>query len=127
MLAKFLILSIIYINLCHASHFRGGSIRATPIQEIGSDLLIEFSISFCWRRSSIFCDDTTINSKVLFGPVSNINCVSSCTGTSVVVGNTALYCTSFSATDDWSCGQNTFQYPLPQNCSYTASFTGTAW
>ena len=127
MFSSFLILSIIYINLCDASHFRGGSIRATPIQEIGSDLLIEFSISFCWRRGMVFCDDTTINSNALFGPVSNINCVSSCTGTTVVVGNTALYCTSFSVTDDWSCGQNSFQYLLPQNCSYTASFSGAGW
>jgi hypothetical protein len=130
MFISLLILSTIYIKALNASHFRGGSIRATPIKEIGSNLLIEFSISFCWKRDwgiSVFCNDTTINSKTLFGPVNNINCISSCTGTSVVIGNTALYCTSYSISDNWSCGQNTFQYSLPQNCSYSASFVGNDW
>ena len=122
-----LIISVIYVKTYDASHFRGGSIRTTPIIEIGSDVLIEFSISFCWRRSAVFCNDATINSKTLFGQVNNINCISSCTGTSVVVGNTSLYCTSYSVSDDWACGQNSFQYLLPQNCSYTASYSGNAW
>jgi hypothetical protein len=57
----------------------------------------------------------------------NIVGYSACTGQRFVLSDSSLNCTSFSQTDDWTCGQKIFDYQLPKNCHYTASFDGNAW
>ena len=108
--------------------FLGGQISTKPKKDEGANMLMEFKMSFCWRRSAHNpeCDDDIIKNKTLTGE-GDLTAVSSCTGNNFYLNNALVYCTSYSIIDDWMCGQNTFDYSLPKNCEYSVSFDGGAW
>ena len=55
----------------------------------------------------MFCDDTTISSSSLIG-VGSWSCLSGCSVNPVSTAQ--MYCTGYSVTEDWSLGENTFDY-----------------
>ncbi|CAF3426745.1 unnamed protein product [Rotaria socialis] len=65
-----------------------------------------FTQRHAWRRSSYFCDQTTINSGGLIGA--------------------AVPCTDFSVSQDMSAGQSSTIINFPPNIMVALSFTGGA-
>ena len=107
------ILSVLKFYLINSSHFFGGSISSKPIQDNNLTVLMEFTIRFAYRRNysyETWCDQTTIDDRVLFGPYADIICRKSCINikTSEVIGTTTIYCVAFSEQDNWSYGYKTF-------------------
>lgn len=115
-LLKLIIISILLIlkfYLINSSHFFGGSISSKPVQDNNLTVLMEFTIRFAYRRDfspSTWCDQATIDDRVLFGPLANIICKKNCINikTSDVIGTTSIYCVAFSEQDNWSYGYKTF-------------------
>lgn len=68
-----------------------------------------------FRRSSHFCDSTTVARQGILGDGGNWNArhdigyYSSGFG----VANTNYHCTDFSVKEDWSQGENTFNFTFP--------------
>eukprot|EP00118_Oscarella_pearsei_P021146 m.235858 g.235858 ORF g.235858 m.235858 type:complete len:83 (+) comp40130_c0_seq2:813-1061(+) len=50
------------------SHFRGAIITWKPDADVPSKVVFSFKIA--WRRGTAFCDDDTISSNTLVGPMS---------------------------------------------------------
>lgn len=121
---------VFQITRVFSTHFRGGSISIRPIEANDHNVTVEFSTYFAWRRdydSSTFCDDLMIGNKSRFAPNLNIFCDKGCFQQNEIIGNTSIVCTSYSETDNWSLGQNTFNYTLPKNSSVELSFKGNFW
>ena len=111
---KLIIISILLIlkfYLINSSHFFGGSISSRAIQDNNLTVLMEFTIRFAYRRdysAATWCDQTTIDDRVLFGPVAAIICKKNCIKTGETIGTTSIYCVAFSEQDNWSYGYKTF-------------------
>jgi hypothetical protein len=120
-------------NSINSSYFRGGTITVRPSNILNSSfVLIEFNVFFCWQRSFLasltYCDELTIKNKTPFGQIGNIICTNQFVNSEyIIVANTSLYCTSFSIIDDWSCGQNRYEYTLSMNKSYSVEYRGGDW
>lgn len=69
-------------------------------------LQIEITHRVAWRRGTAYCDQTTIASNSLISG-GNLYCQSGCSGS---VGSMAFYCNSYSTSEDWSAGENTYMY-----------------
>lgn len=85
---------------------------------------------FRWRRSfssATYCDQNTIQTGNLYGPTANIVCRSGCARRNEVVGTTAIICTAFSVTDDWTYGTHTFTYNFIISDANIFSFIGSSW
>ena len=54
------LLLLILVNICFASHFRGGTITWKPISDNGATVTVEFHAFWAWRRSFT---STTCNLK----------------------------------------------------------------
>ena len=74
-----------------------------------------------------FCDEEMIKNKIYFAPNFNIFCDQGCSQSNELIGNTSIVCTSYSVTDNWSLGQNLFNYTLPKNKTIEISFKGNFW
>ena len=75
---------------------------------------VYFNFRLAYRRSSDFCDQTTINQGTLLSAGSwtaqctnptNPHCSSS-----VTVGSADYRCTDYSTSEDWTMGENNFTY-----------------
>ena len=116
MLLKKHLLLILLITVYKAgyiltSHFYGGSISSLPVFDQGATVTMEFTIRFAYRRdysAATWCNDTTIDNLVLFGPSANILCKAGCITTNEIIGTTTEYCSSYSAQNDWSYGYKSF-------------------
>ncbi len=88
---------------------------------------MEVSWYISWRRSSSAggnCDDISIqNSQVISGEGS-LTCLSGCSST---ISSLSYKCTAFSASEDWSFGENLVYYTFPSSGSVTIGFTGCCW
>ena len=87
---------------------------------------MEVSWYISWRRSSGpggNCDDVTIQNSQLIGGGS-LNCLSGCSGT---ISSLTYKCTAFSASEDWSFGENLAYYTFPSSGSVTIGYTGCCW
>ena len=123
-------LACLLLTAATGSHFRGGSISFRPLRRSGQLVHGQFQTSFSWRRgygTMTSCDQTIIDKRALFGPILDITCEVGCEAPSQVIGNTSIICTSFSAQDDWSFGQNSFEYVLKSDTYYEVSFIGGYW
>ena len=78
---------------------------------------VHFNFRLAYRRSSVFCDQTTINRGTLLNAGSwtaqctnptNPNCSSS-----VTVGSADYRCTDYSTSEDWTMGENNFTHTFP--------------
>eukprot|EP00118_Oscarella_pearsei_P021145 m.235962 g.235962 ORF g.235962 m.235962 type:complete len:1784 (+) comp40130_c0_seq16:813-6164(+) len=104
------------------SHFRGAIITWKPDADVPSKVVFSFKIA--WRRGTAFCDDDTISSNTLIGESGAWACQSGCSGS---VGSTQFFCTGFSKTEDWTQGENTFEYTFSGSGPFVISYTGSAW
>jgi hypothetical protein len=123
---------IISYNKLNGSHFNGGFITAYPKSSNSTHVTFVFYTRFSYTRTSaatsIYCDDTTIQSQNLIGPSSNfIRCQIGCNIIGESIGNTQIECTAFSTLNDWTLGENRFEYTLPIVSNYEASYSSTAW
>ena len=87
---------------------------------------MEVFFHISWRRSSGAggsCSSTTVQNGNLIGGGS-LTCQSGCSGT---VGSLAYQCTDFSASEDWSYGQNTLIYTFPSSGTVTISYANCCW
>ena len=87
---------------------------------------MEIFFHISWRRSSAeggSCSSTTVQNGNLIGSGS-LTCQSGCSGT---VGSLTFQCTDFSATEDWSYGQNTIYYTFPSSGTVTVRFASCCW
>jgi hypothetical protein len=92
-------------------------------------LFLLFKHSF-FRRDydhTTFCDEEMIKNKIYFAPNFNIFCDQGCSQSNELIGNTSIVCTSYSVIDNWSLGQNLFNYTLPKNKTIEISFKGNFW
>ena len=79
---------------------------------------MEISHHATWRRSIFFCDDTTIDSSVLFASGSLV-CREGCSGT---VGSMSVYCTDYGIANGWSNGGRSYNYTFASGVTqYEAS------
>ena len=87
---------------------------------------MEISFHISWRRSSNeggSCSSSIIQNGNLIGGGS-LTCQSGCIGT---VGSLTYQCTDFSATENWSYGQNTIHYTFSSSGTVTVGYTGCCW
>ncbi|CAF1126146.1 unnamed protein product, partial [Didymodactylos carnosus] len=86
---------------------------------------ISFTERHSWRRSSQYCDQTTINSAGTIG-AGSVTCVGSSCGSCCSI-TAAVPCTDFSVSQDVSSGQLTTIINLATNVKVGLTFTGSAW
>ncbi len=84
-----------------ASHFRGGSISASPVESYpNGTVLMQFQTHFAWRKSygpQTFCNQTTVASGSLIGVLDYIYCDTNClTQPNEIVGTTLIVCEEYS-------------------------------
>jgi hypothetical protein len=136
-LAKLMVLACIThygMHSVEASHFYGGSMSATVIADLGTSVTIQFRNNFAYKRvntsfSAIttWCNDTTIQTRAQFGVSEVIECVKNCFTLYEIVGNTEVYCESYSESENWSYGINTFVYSAPKSNNYQVSYYSGNW
>ena len=125
-----LFLIITVAHFITASHFRYGSISWSPVSYTQTQAVIQFTATWAWRKSyssSTYCDASTIAAGTLMGILGNIYCDIGCFTANEVIGDTEMYCTSFSVTNDWAMGQRTWTHTVPIASDIEASFIGNAW
>ena len=78
-----------------------------------------------WRRSwsPAFCDQSTINSGGIIGG-GNLLCQSGCSGS---LGGLHYRCTDFSASEDWSFGENRYSVTFNSGSTIRIGFASCCW
>ena len=105
--------------------FKGGSLTAYAEKSATVYVSVRFKWSLAWQRSSgaSYCDDTYLtsgaNSNHPIGEASNLTCQVGCKSTNEIIGQSSIYCTSYSSEHDWSLGSNS----LVQNLGFTDNCT----
>ncbi|CAF0830224.1 unnamed protein product [Adineta steineri] len=126
----FVIVLVLLFGYAGSSHFRGGSITWKPVNvnavtNSTVDIIVEQSYS--WRRSSYWCNDTTIATQGLIGLPYYLQCsIYPCDGYTNNV-STDVPCTDYSVSADVSSGKKSSILTLNSNSQLTLTFTGSAW
>ncbi|XP_065842864.1 uncharacterized protein [Oscarella lobularis] len=104
-------------------HFRGFTINFHPVgnQANGDAGKLQFNFRISWSRSSFEggCTDASIADQILLGSPVRFRCLSNNCGLHVWRGSQVFsatleyVCTSFSASNDWASGTNTFEATFP--------------
>jgi hypothetical protein len=74
--------------------------------------MVEFDFKIAWRRSygsNHYCQRDMIQEKTVLAGQGVWNCVSGC-ASSLAVSSGSYVCTDFSELEDWTQGENSFQY-----------------
>lgn len=125
---KILLVSIFLLKFCCAAHFRGGGITAKFIRDNGGTVTMEFTERFAWRRTTFFCNDTTISNNGLIGDAGNVRTdVNWLVSKDETLFPSQVHCTSFSDIDNWSYGERTFPRDVKKAQYVEAFYNGTAW
>ncbi|XP_078375949.1 uncharacterized protein LOC144659409 isoform X1 [Oculina patagonica] len=118
-----------WISLTEASHFRYGTIMWAPADSYSNTMRFTFRLAF--RRSSVYCEQSTIDQGSLIGGGS---WTASCTDASnpqcasTTIASTAFHCTDYSTTEDWSMGENNFTYTFPSiDEEWSVSYSACCW
>ena len=85
---------------------------------------MEVFFHISWRRSSIFCNQSVIDSGNLIGQSANIDC-HGCSASPIA--NVTFMCTDYSIEDDWSFGERRFVYAFNEGPNITIAFTSGDW
>ncbi|XP_022794139.1 uncharacterized protein LOC111332922 isoform X2 [Stylophora pistillata] len=117
--------------LVEGSHFRHAFMSFAPTDADNNTIHFTFRLAF--RRSSIFCDENTINTGGIIGHGNNW--IAKCSDYSSAVcsqtfylAKTRFHCTDFSRDEDWSMGENNFTYSFPSsNLQWTVSYQSCCW
>ncbi|CAF3651938.1 unnamed protein product [Rotaria sp. Silwood1] len=127
-MALSIVIFVIVSILIDGTHYRGGFITWKPqyphiINQ--NPVAIILKQRHVWRRSSIFCNDTTITTKGLIGNGS-VNCISTCSTTGVLASVSAP-CVAYSIKNDWSVGEVSTVINVSANVKFEAAFQGGSW
>ncbi|XP_078357327.1 uncharacterized protein LOC144642207 isoform X3 [Oculina patagonica] len=117
--------------LAEGSHFRYGFITWAPTDS--DDHTVRFTFRVGWRRSEVHCNQSTIanGDLIRYGGqwtatcdnVSNPLCMYS-----AAIAYTYFYCTDYSEIEDWSIGENTFNYTFNSTDEeWFVSYYGCCW
>ncbi|XP_068716589.1 deleted in malignant brain tumors 1 protein-like isoform X2 [Montipora foliosa] len=120
---------VIFTSQTTASHFRGGIITWKPDEYIGNKVNFNFRLGF--RRSfsnSYFCDSAMVAQQSIVGS-GGIWSASHDRGyyASRTVAGTGYHCTDFSVSEDWTQGENTFNYTFPDDGPWLVSYSSCCW
>ncbi|XP_044184607.1 uncharacterized protein LOC114949673 isoform X9 [Acropora millepora] len=120
---------VIFVSQTTASHFRGGIITWRPDEYIGNKINFNFRLGF--RRSSsnsYFCDSAMVAQQRIVGS-GGVWSASHDRGHygSRTVADTGYHCTDFSVSEDWTQGENTFNYTFPDDGPWLVSYSGCCW
>ncbi|XP_027056484.1 uncharacterized protein LOC113683445 [Pocillopora damicornis] len=112
-----------------ASHFRGGIITWKPGGNNSNKVLFNFRLGF--RRSysySYYCDNSMVASQSIVGSGDSWR-ASHDKGyySSFRVASTGYHCTDFSVQEDWSQGENSFEYTFWNEGPWLISYTSCCW
>ena len=86
---------------------------------------MEVFFHISWRRSSVFCNQSVIDSGNLIGDSDDLNCLHGCTESRIA--NVTFMCTDYSIKEDWSFGERRFIYTFNETSNITIAFTGRNW
>ena len=87
---------------------------------------MEVSFHISWSHTSIFCNQSVIDSGILIGvPEDLIYCQHGCSVSAI--SNVKFRCTDFSIEDNWSFGERQFTYTFNEGPDITIAFTGGDW
>ncbi|XP_020626932.1 uncharacterized protein LOC110064251 isoform X4 [Orbicella faveolata] len=120
---------VIFTSQTTASHFRGGIITWKPDEYIGNKVNFNFRLGF--RRSfsnSYFCDSAMVAQQSIVGSGGTWS-ASYDRGYygSRTVADTGYHCTDFSVSEDWTQGENTFNYTFPDDGPWLVSYSSCCW
>ena len=87
---------------------------------------MEVFFHISWRRSSVFCNQSVIDSGDLIGDSANIHC-HGCSESPIIIANVTFMCTDYSIEDDWSFGERRFSYTFNETSNITIAFTNGNW
>ena len=87
---------------------------------------MEISYRISWRRSVFFCDASRVEQQTVLRGEGSLRCQAGCSGT---IAPMSFVCTGFSATENWSFGENrhTFTFSSTSSSTVTIGFSGSAW
>lgn len=112
-----------------ASHFRGGIITWKPGGNNSNKVLFNFRLGF--RRSysySYYCDNSMVASQSIVGSGDSWR-ASHDKGyySSFRVASTGYHCTDFSVQEDWTQGENSFEYTFWNEGPWLISYSSCCW
>jgi hypothetical protein len=120
-------------SLCEATHFYGGTMSAVPYKDKGTNVTVVYNNHFAYKRTNTsfgaatWCNDTTINTRAIFGVSENIKCIRGCRVANETVGTTLVYCAAYSVSENWSYGTSTFNYSAPKSGNYSITYASGAF
>ncbi|XP_022787832.1 uncharacterized protein LOC111327814 [Stylophora pistillata] len=127
-----LILSFIvatFLRQTMASHFRGGIVTWKPDGNITNKVIFNFRMGF--RRSfsnSYYCDNSVVaNQGIVGGGASWRAHHDKRYYSRMRVGDTGYHCTDFSVQEDWTQGENSFEYTFPDEGPWLISYSSCCW
>jgi hypothetical protein len=126
----FFLLYVILIGSSFASHLRFGTIFWQPVSNSTNSVTMLVTHSWAWRLTydtTTYCDNTVISSGTLMGINDDLLCDVGCFQFNQVVGDTRMYCTAFSTTDDWSMGYRSYNVIFPITSNAEIYYQNTAW
>ena len=86
---------------------------------------MEVFFHISWRRSSVFCNQSVIDSGNLIGQSDNIDCLHGCSESPIA--NVTFMCTAYSIEEDWSFGERQFTYTFNETSNITLAYIGGDW
>ncbi|CAF1603918.1 unnamed protein product [Rotaria magnacalcarata] len=97
-----------------------------------SPLVVEIFQRHAWRYTfyTPLCTSATIPSgQPILGSTAgyNIICISTCPAGLTILGSVAVPCTGFNMGEQYAMGEGRFTVNIPENSSFVASFSNSAW
>jgi hypothetical protein len=124
----------VHIVAIDASHFNGGSLRWTPVDDVYENLTsvtITISQSYWWTYPLISCaNNVPISTSGRSTENSNLTCVVDCStdgGYSMNPVNILTDCTSVSSSLGMMTSQRSVNITLTADAHFYLSYTGSAW
>ncbi|KAL9988076.1 hypothetical protein ACROYT_G002476 [Oculina patagonica] len=119
----------IFTSHATASHFRGGIITWKPDENFANKVIFNFRLGF--RRSfsySYFCNSAMVANQSIVGSGDTWS-ASHDRGyySGRTVADTGYHCTDFSVNEDWTQGENTFNYTFPDEGPWLVSYLSCCW
>lgn len=112
-----------------ASHFRGGIITWKPGGNNSNKVLFNFRLGF--RRSfsnSYYCDNSMVANQSIVGSGDSWRASHDKRYyLSFTVADTGYHCTDFSVQEDWTQGENSFEYTFSDEGPWLISYSSCCW
>ena len=101
------------------------------VDDLSTPLLVEILQRHAWRLDRFLpvCSDTTIPSgqPILGDAGASLNCITNCPSGLSYLGSVRVPCTGYNTGEQYAMGEGRFIISVPENSSFVASFSSTAW